>query len=943
MVPVHRFFRAPAARAASLGLLLAFGAARPAFGQPADPPAAEPPEDPDDRGEGAVPRGMAGAAVRPSDQPAPPQPKITLPKLVHFENAPYPPEAEKAGVQADVILKLSIDKEGKVTAAEVAEAAKQGGYGFDEAAVAAALKFTFEPATRDGKPIPAKILYRYSFTLTPVTPVTPGPAGTSAAAPKRGDLAGVVTIAGTDTPLAGADVAVSGGSLKERRLTTGIDGRWQLKDLPPGRYHVKVAASGFNGVDLDEEVVVGEATEVTYRLAPDSEGFEVTVRGERPPREVTRRTIERREMSRIPGTSGDALRSLQSLPGVARPPGLAGFLIVRGSAPQDTLTFVDGSNVPLVYHFGGLSSIIPTELLDRIDFYPGNFSAKYGRVMGGIVDIGLRKPNVRCYDAYAKPSDRTGCYHGMAQVDLIDLRLLVQGPVPLAKGWTFAAGARRSWIDTWLKPVLEEAGAGVTSAPVYYDYQLIAETEPTRDSRLSMRFYGSNDRLEILIKDPFANDPGFGGNITFETGFEQGQILYETKLDRDVDLTTMFSVGATTLSFGVGTFMFDLNFYPIQTRSEFGWKLGRGAKLNFGMDFLAAPFDVTVRAPPPPRPGEPNPGPFTTRPSRLTIDSGFGFRPSWYAEAELQPARRVRVVPGVRLDYARDSGHADFSPRINGRYDLVASTDSEEDEASARPKRLRTTLKGGVGLFHQPPQFQETDEVFGTPGLYSNRAVHYTLGVEQELSRQVELSVEGFYKDLTQVVSRQPDITGNFVYGNDGTGYAMGLETLLKYKPDKRFFGWLAYTLSRSIRQDGPDEQDYLFFFDQTHNLTVLGSYRLGRGWEFGARFRVISGPLATPVLDPPGLPALFAADAGAYTPLQGKPFSRRLPLFHQIDLRIDKHWQFASWRLSTYLDVQNAYNNAAVEAVVYNYNFTQETFQTGLPLIPSLGLRGEF
>ncbi|HMR77139.1 MAG TPA: hypothetical protein PKD61_18605, partial [Polyangiaceae bacterium] len=242
-----------------------------------------------------------------------------------------------------------------------------------------------------------------------------------------------------------------------------------------------------------------------------------------------------------------------------------------------------------------------------------------------------------------------------------------------------------------------------------------------------------------------------------------------------------------------------------------------------------------------------------------------------------------------------------------------------------------------------PPQFQETDEVFGTPGLRSNRAVHYSVGVEQELSRQIELSVEGFYKDFTQLVSRDPSASGSFDYNNAGEGSAVGLETLLKYKPDSRFFGWLAYTLSRSVRKNSPDDEEYLFQFDQTHNLIVLGSYRLGRGWEFGARFRVVSGPLTTPVLGPPALPALYAADSGSYTQLQGEPFSRRLPLFHQMDMRVDKRWQFRDWRLSTYLDIQNVYNNQAVEALVYNYNFSQENFQTGLPIIPSVGLRGEF
>ncbi len=84
----------------------------------------------------------------------------------------------------------------------------------------------------------------------------------------------------------------------------------------------------------------------------------------------------------------------QNLPASRVRPVSAGLLIVRGSAPQDTQVFVDGTAIPLVYHFGGLSSVVPTEMLDRIDFlYPGNFSAQYGRATGGIIDVGVRDPS----------------------------------------------------------------------------------------------------------------------------------------------------------------------------------------------------------------------------------------------------------------------------------------------------------------------------------------------------------------------------------------------------------------------------------------------------------------------------------------------------------------------------------------------------------------------
>src|SRR5262249_2194108 len=147
-------------------------------------------------------------------------------------------------------------------------------------------------------------------------------------------------------------------------------------------------------------------------------------------------------------------------------------------------------------------------------------------------------------------------------------------------------------------------------------------------------------------------------------------------------------------------------------------------------------------------------------------------------------------------------------------------------------------------------------------------------------------SVEGFYKDLDNQVARLPtnqsSSAGAFAYNNLGKGYVIGGEVLIKYKADARFFGWLAYTLQRSIIEQPPDFTPQLFQYDQTHILTVLGSYRLGHGWEFGARFRLVSGSLYTPVVG-----GIFNGDAGTYVPVQGAAFSKRLPFFHQLDLRV--------------------------------------------------------
>ena len=852
---------------------------------------------------GAVPSGSTGAiAVPPKPAPEEAAPAITPPQIVHFEPAPYPAEAQEQGIEGSVVLQLDIDREGNVTNAIVTEPV---GHGFDEAATEAAKKFRFEPARRGETPIPARILYRYDFTLTPAEPVEEEP--TIAV------LRGVVKAMG-EVPLAGVTVELSGSEGVVAVVTTDENGAFELGDLPPGTYAVRVQSPGFEPLEIQEELEAGTALEVVYRISPPIEGeFEVTIQGERPPREVTRRTIERREMERIPGTGGDALRSLQNLPGVARPPGLAGLLIVRGSAPQDTATFFDGTEIPLIYHFGGLSSVVPTEMLEKIDFYPGNFSAQYGRLMGGVVDVGIRSPK------------DDGRYHGLVQLDLIDARAMVEGPVPGLKGWNFIAGVRRSWIDSWLKPVLVEAGASVTSAPVYYDYQAFVETKPTSRSSLRIGVLGSDDRFEMLMRDVAEDEPLIGGNLGLRTSFYRVQALYRTEISDVFRYQGVVAYGVDKLRFGVGSLYFNLDSGSLSHRSEFTARLSKGVSMHAGLDLAYMPYDVAVRAPQPPRAGEPDPGPFAAKPPSEVKDSGAIWRPGVYIESELTPSKRAKIVPGIRADYARDTGHWDASPRINGRYDL----------AYGYP---RTTLKGGAGLFHQPPEPQETNAVFGTPGLRSPRAVHYSAGVEQELTRQVEVSVEGFYKDIDRLISRTPNARGAYDYANGGSGRVIGAELLLKYKPDARFFGWLAYTLSRSVRTDGPDSPERLFPFDQTHILTALGSYKLGRGWEFGSRFRLVSGNLYTPMIG-----GIFDANAGSYAALSGEPYSRRLPLFHQLDIRVDKEWKFDAWALRAYLDVQNVYNHQNVEGHMYNFDYSKSTTFTGLPIIPSIGVRGEF
>jgi|HubBroStandDraft_2_1064218.scaffolds.fasta_scaffold03786_3 TonB family protein len=868
--------------AAFVASLPAVAHAQPEPGD-APPPAASPPPTP--------------TAPDDASQQPPARSDTTLPVLKKDEGAAYPAQALAEGIHdaVEVRLVLTIDASGLVTNAVLDSPV---GHGFDEAALDAARKLVFDPATRDGKPVAAKFRYLYRFPAPPSV------------------LAGrVVSLAG-ERPLAGATVVVRDGAGNEQMVVADAGGAWRVEGLAAGTYHVTVTAPGRAPHEADQTVEAGEEASAIDRLdiakpaapPPDAgtEVEEVEVHGEAPPREVTKRTLEQREINRIPGTGGDALRSLQNLPGVGRPPALAGLLLVRGAAPQDSVYFVDGTPVPLVYHFGGLSSVVPTEMIDKLDFYPGNFSTQYGRAMGGVVDVGLLDPK----------ADK---FHGLAEVDLIDSRLLAQGPIG-DTGWRFAVAGRRSYIDTWLGPVLKAANAGINITPVYYDYQAVLERNLDKHSTIRFAFFGSDDRIDILTSNVDAGDPTLAGAISSHMGFWRGQAVYKTRFSDTTELRVVGAVGQDYVNFNAGSINFDLTDLQLSSRAEIAQKLNPHLTMDIGVDLLFAPYTVSAVLPPLPKPGQPPSGPFSEQLPLATRTTGSIDEPAAYIEWEATPWKGARIVPGIRLDYtqqyANGPGTWDLDPRLTVRQEITSSP--------------RTTIKGGLGIFSQPPQQQETNAVFGIHGLTDNRCYQYDLGLEREFTRNVEASLEGFYKQLDNLVEAG--------LGNTGTGVIYGGETMLRYKPDARFFGWISYTLSRSTRRIAPGMPSQLFEYDETHILTLLGSYRLGRGWEIGSRFRLISGYLYTP-----NTYGFYDENIGTYLPLEAYPqYGSRLPMFTSLDIRVDKTWKFAWGQIGAYLDVLNVYNAGNVDGISYDFNYTHTAYANDLPILPSLGFRVE-
>jgi len=176
------------------------------------------------------------------------------------------------------------------------------------------------------------------------------------------------------------------------------------------------------------------------------------------------------------------------------------------------------------------------------------------------------------------------------------------------------------------------------------------------------------------------------------------------------------------------------------------------------------------------------------------------------------------------------------------------------------------------------------------------------------------------------------------VWSNAGIGRVYGAEILARRDFSERTWGWLSYTLSRSERA-APDSGGWNpYQYDQTHILAAVAGRRLNRNWSVGARFRYVTGNPTTVVNE-----AVFDSDTDHYVPVPGLRHVARLPPFQQLDVRVDKRWEWSGWSLDGYFDVQNVYDAQNPEDVRYSFDYTRRAYVTGLPVLPSVGLRGEF
>jgi hypothetical protein len=660
---------------------------------------------------------------------------------------------------------------------------------------------------------------------------------------------------------------------------------------------------------------------------PSTPSSEVVVRGVPRRHDATDVAVPAGEASKVSGTQGDPVKVVESLPGLARASFGSGQLIVWGSAPHESRTYVDGVEIPALFHGNALRSTVNGALVHDVTLTPGAYGADVGRAIGGMVRI------------ETKDLPESGA-RGYVSADTLD----GSGMVTAALGdrVRVAVAGRYGWLDNVLRAVDAPDVDQFFAIPRYGDYQGKAQIALRPHESVDVVFLGSHDDLTETVPD---SDPAHQRSQATKTDYQRLYVRYRRVLDDGASVEAVPFVGHDTsnlnATFGASPAVLDESTWRWGLRSLYRSRVAEPISLTFGVEVDGANARIFRNGSLliPPREGD------------IAV---FGQPPEGDINADAWTAGVLDVAPYVTVGF--DVGPLSLSPglRVDGfllqtsrqtpRIGETPSIGVEQLRGEVEPRigaRLHVTtrlsLLAAAGVYSQPPDPADLSAVFGNPTLGPSTADHASLGQLLQITSTLSLETIAFYKWMRGLAVRNPAPTPETAQAllQEGVGRAYGVELLLRQQPWHGLFGWVAYTVSRSERQDTPGASWRLFDYDQPHVLTVVASKELD-AWTIGTRFRYARGLPRTPVTG-----AFYDAKDDLFQPIFGPQNSVRLPDFWQLDLRVDRSFLLGdAARVLVYVEGLNVTNHANGEEYIYNVDYTRRGTVAGLPAIAVVGAR---
>lgn len=714
-------------------------------------------------------------------------------------------------------------------------------------------------------------------------------------------IKGVVIDKSTRQPLEFVNVLVVGLGIG---ASTDANGNFLITQVPPGIYRLQASFLGYK-TELTPEYRVNHVTPyVQIELEEENASLnEVIVTASPfqkvPESPVSLRVIGLQEIEKAPGANRDISKVVQNYPGVAFSPiGYRNDLIVRGGGPSENRFYLDGVEIPNINHFstqgasGGPVGLIDADLIRSVKFYSGAFPADKGNALSSVLDFSLRDGDM----------ERNSL---KATLGASEVSLSSNGHI--GNKTSYLVSVRQSYLQALFKIL------GLPFLPAYTDASFKIKTRFDSHNELTLLGLGGIDRMKLnlgiegedaeymLSYLPEINQETYtvGGVYRhYSQRHVQSIVLSQSYLNnRNVKYRDNDESSEENLTLRLGSIEQETKLRMENTSSWSVWKVKAGFDLNYSRYKSNEYRKVFANA---------------LREYDYHTDLSL-WRWGMFASVDYAaPDKSFTASMGVRTDGNNYSDKMKelwrrLSPRLSVSYRLVEGL----------------TLSGHVGLYYQLPSYTALG-FKGEEGEYVNRHLDYisvsqeSLGLSWTPNENMELSVEGFYKlygHMPFSLSDQIPLSckgndygtiGNEALSSEAKGRSYGVELMFKWLLTQKLNLSSSLTIFKSEFKDGEQGSYVPSAWDNRFILNMSGTYNFPKHWSLGAKVSCIGGSPYTPYdMEKSSLVEAWNVQGRAYYDYS-RYNQERLPVFGQLDVRVDKTFYLKKCMLGFYLDIQN-------------------------------------
>lgn len=714
-------------------------------------------------------------------------------------------------------------------------------------------------------------------------------------------IKGVVIDKSTRQPLEFVNVLVVGLGIG---ASTDANGNFLITQVPPGIYRLQASFLGYK-TELTPEYRVNHVTPyVQIELEEENASLnEVVVTASPfqkvPESPVSLRVIGLQEIEKAPGANRDISKVVQNYPGVAFSPiGYRNDLIVRGGGPSENRFYLDGVEIPNINHFstqgasGGPVGLIDADLIRSVKFYSGAFPADKGNALSSVLDFSLRDGDM----------ERNSL---KATLGASEVSLSSNGHI--GNKTSYLVSVRQSYLQALFKIL------GLPFLPAYTDASFKIKTRFDSHNELTLLGLGGIDRMKLnlgiegedaeymLSYLPEINQETYtvGGVYRhYSQRHVQSIVLSQSYLNnRNVKYRDNDESSEENLTLRLGSIEQETKLRMENTSSWSVWKVKAGFDLNYSRYKSNEYRKVFANA---------------LREYDYHTDLSL-WRWGMFASVDYAaPDKSFTASMGVRTDGNNYSDKMkelwrQLSPRLSVSYRLVEGL----------------ALSGHVGLYYQLPSYTALG-FKGEEGEYVNRHLDYisvsqeSLGLSWTPNENMELSVEGFYKlygHMPFSLSDQIPLSckgndygtiGNEPLSSEAKGRSYGVELMFKWLLTQKLNLSSSLTIFKSEFKDGEQGSYVPSAWDNRFILNMSGTYNFPKHWSLGAKVSCIGGSPYTPYdVEKSSLVEAWNVQGRAYYDYS-RYNQERLPVFGQLDVRVDKTFYLKKCMLGFYLDIQN-------------------------------------